>query len=56
MKPHPEPPASDLQGRLLLVFMVVVGYIVTFVTMSGQEARSLTVQELVLGIVCQQAG
>jgi signal transduction histidine kinase len=43
-------PALDRQGRLLLVIMVIVGYIVTFITMSSQERSSLTVQELVLGI------
>ena len=49
MKSRPKPPTSDRQGRLLLVFMVIAGYIVTFVTMSGQERSSLTIQELVLG-------
>jgi signal transduction histidine kinase len=50
LKPRPLSPASDRQGRLLLVFMVIAGYIVTFVTMSSQDRTSLTVQELVLGI------
>jgi len=48
--PRPRPPDLNLQGRLLLVLMVVVGYIVTFLTMSSQERSSLTAQELVLGI------
>ena len=47
-KPRPEPPASDRQSRLLLVFMVLVGYIVTFATISGQ-GRTLTSLELLLG-------
>ena len=38
------------QGNWLLVFMVVVGYFVTFVTMSGQERSNLTAQKLILGI------
>jgi signal transduction histidine kinase len=50
VKPHSLSPASDRQGRLLLVFMVIVGYIVTFVTMSSQDRASLSAQELVLGI------
>jgi signal transduction histidine kinase len=40
----------DLQGRLLLVFVVIAGYAVTFYTMSSQERSSLTAQGLVLGI------
>jgi len=50
MKSRPKLPASDRQGRLLLVFMVIAGFIVTFYTMSSQERSSLTIQEMVLGI------
>jgi hypothetical protein len=30
MKPRPKPLTSERQDRLLFVFMVIVGYIVTF--------------------------
>jgi len=50
MEPRPKPLDPDLQGRLLLIFVVVAGYIVTFYTMSSQERSSLTVQGLILGI------
>jgi signal transduction histidine kinase len=50
IEPHPKPPNLDLQGRLLLVFMVIAGYGVTFYAMSSQERSSLTVLGLVLGI------
>ena len=49
-KPRPKPPDLSLQGRLLLVLMVVVGYIVTFLSMSSQERSNLTAQQLVLGL------
>ena len=50
MKPHPEPPAADRQGRLLLVFMVVAGYVITFALLSAQDGPELTPQALLLGI------
>jgi signal transduction histidine kinase len=49
MKSRPKPPTSDRGVRLLFVFMVIVGYIVTFVMRSGQDGRELTLPELVLG-------
>ena len=48
-QPRPDPPALDRQSRLLLVFMVIVGYIVTFAIISGQ-GRTLTSLELLLGV------
>jgi signal transduction histidine kinase len=42
--------ALERQSRLLLVFMVIVGYIVTFATILGQDGRTITSQELLLGI------
>jgi len=50
MKPRPKTLDVDLQGRLLLVFVVIAGYAVTFYVMSSQERSSLTVQDIVLGI------
>ena len=50
MEARSKAPNLTLQGRLLLVLMVVVGYFVTFFTMSNQERSSLTAQELILGI------
>jgi signal transduction histidine kinase len=50
IEPRPDPPNLDFQGRLLLVFMVIAGYGVTFYTMSSQERSSLTVPGLILGI------
>jgi signal transduction histidine kinase len=50
MEPRPNPPtALERQGRLLLVFMVIIGYVVTFVIGSGQQGKRFTVQELLLG-------
>jgi signal transduction histidine kinase len=50
MEPRPNPPtALERQGRLLLVFMVIIGYVVTFVVGSGQQGKRFTVQELLLG-------
>jgi signal transduction histidine kinase len=50
MKSRPKPPTLDREARLLFVFMVVVGYIITFVFISSQEGRRLTPQELFWGI------
>ncbi len=50
MKSRPKPPTLDREARLLFVFMVIVGYIVTFVFISAQGGRRLTNQELFLGI------
>jgi signal transduction histidine kinase len=50
MKSQPKPPTLDREARLLFVFMVVVGYIITFVFISSQEGRRLTPQELFWGI------
>jgi signal transduction histidine kinase len=50
MKLRPTPPALDRGGRLLLVIMVVVGYIVTFILRSSQDGTELTLQELSWGI------
>ena len=50
VEPRQKPVALDKQGRLLLVFMVIAGYAVTFFTMSGPERSSLTAQNLVFGI------
>ena len=50
MKPRPEPPAADRQGRLLLVFMVVAGYVITFALRSAQDEPELTLQAVLLGI------
>jgi signal transduction histidine kinase len=50
MEPRPNPPtALERQGRRLLVFMVIIGYVVTFVVGSGQQGKRFTVQELLLG-------
>jgi signal transduction histidine kinase len=44
------PPILDRQGRLLFLIMVIVGYVVTFITRSGRDATELTFQEIALGI------
>jgi signal transduction histidine kinase len=50
MEPRPNPPAAlQRQSRSLLVFMVIIGYVVTLVVGSGQQGRRFTVQELLLG-------
>jgi hypothetical protein len=47
MEPRPNPPtALERQGRLLLVFMVIIGYVVTFVVSSGEHGKRFTFQEL----------
>ena len=50
MEPHPELPASVRQSRLLLAFIVIVGYIITLVTVVGQDERTVTSLELFLGV------
>lgn len=40
----------ERQSKFLLVFMVLLGYIVTFVYIFSQDGRRLTVQELILGV------
>jgi signal transduction histidine kinase len=50
MEPRPKIPTLDRQGRLLFVFMVVIGYIVTFAFIAVQE-RSVTSAELFWGIL-----
>jgi signal transduction histidine kinase len=50
MKSRPMPPILDRQGRLLFLIMVIVGYVVTFITRSGRDATELTFQEIALGI------
>ena len=50
MKSRPKPPTLDRQGRLLLVLMVIVGYIVTFAFIAVQERR-VTSKELFWGIL-----
>ena len=50
MELSPKSPTSDRQARLLLVFMVIVGYIVTFASIFGQDGRTLTSLDLFLGI------
>jgi signal transduction histidine kinase len=50
MEPRPNPPtALERQGRLLLVFMVIIGYVVTFVVSSGEHGKRFTFQELFWG-------
>jgi signal transduction histidine kinase len=39
-----------MQGKLLLVFMVVLGYVITLFITTGQGGRTLTPQQLVWGI------
>ncbi len=52
MESRPKPPvALERQGRLLFVFMVVIGYVVTFVIASGQPDRRFTFQELFWGFL-----
>jgi signal transduction histidine kinase len=48
-KPRPMPSTLDRQARLLFALMVILGYILTFVMRSAQDARALTPAELVLG-------
>jgi signal transduction histidine kinase len=50
VKLRPKSPTSDRQARLLLVFMVIVGYIVTFASIFGQDGRTLTSLDLFLGV------
>jgi signal transduction histidine kinase len=50
VRPRPKTPILDRQGRLLFVFMVIVGYIVTCAFNSANNRR-LTDDELFLGIL-----
>ncbi len=50
MKPHSKSLIMDRQARLLFVLMVVVGYIITFIFISGQDSRTITPAELIFGI------
>jgi signal transduction histidine kinase len=50
MKSRPVPSTLDRQGRLLLVFMVIAGYIVTFAFIAVQERRVPT-EEIVWGVL-----
>jgi signal transduction histidine kinase len=50
LKLRPKPPDLEIEGRLLFVFMVIAGYIVTIVLVSIQDGRRLTNQELLWGI------
>lgn len=43
-------PPLDKRARLLFVFMVILGYIVTFIIIANQEGRILTTAELFWGI------
>ena len=50
MEPRPNPPtALERQSRLLFVLMVIIGYVVTFIVMSGQYGKRFTLQELFWG-------
>ena len=50
MEPRPNPPSAlERQSRLLFVLMVIIGYVVTFVVMSGQYGKRFTLQELFWG-------
>ncbi len=50
MKSRSSSLTSDKQLRLLFVIMVIVGYIVTFAFISGEDGRKLTTAELFWGI------
>jgi signal transduction histidine kinase len=51
MEPRPNPPtALEKQSRLLLVFMVIIGYVLTFVINYGEYGRRFTFQELFWGL------
>jgi signal transduction histidine kinase len=50
MQSRPVPPSQTRQGRLLLVLMLIVGYAVNFVFISGQDGRRPTPGDLVWGI------
>lgn len=50
MNSRPKPPTLDRQARLLFVFMVIIGYIVTFILISSQDGRRFTNWELIFGI------
>ena len=50
MEPRSNPPTSlERQGRPLIVFMVIIGYIITFVVAPDQSGRGFTFQELFWG-------
>ena len=50
MEPRPNPPSAlERQSRLLFVLMVIIGYVVTFVVISGQYGKRFTLQELFWG-------
>ena len=50
MEPRPNSPAAlERQSRLLFVLMVIIGYVVTFVVISGQYGKRFTLQELFWG-------
>jgi signal transduction histidine kinase len=50
VKPRSLAPTSDTRIRLLLVVMVIVGYVVNFIFVYGQDGRRLTPAELFGGI------
>jgi signal transduction histidine kinase len=53
METHPKTPVMDRQARQLFVFMVVIGYVITFILIliRGEDGRRLSQGELFWGIL-----